>query len=88
MAIFRPPIVGQVPATMDGSSDNGYVKFQRKNIDRGGNVFLHIDGSVDTNQGNWTSVSKTFYGGHANVIDGPDIVTLTNAGYGAYITPT
>jgi hypothetical protein len=87
MAVFRPPLK---PTTqiVEGGPDNGFMKYVKaqNGIQRGTNVFIHNDNSVDENQGLWSNVKVCFYGGHATVLTGDQITLLTNAGYGAYIT--
>ena len=55
-------------------------------IQRGKNVFLHNDNSIDENQGLWTNVKMAWYGGHSYKLEGYQITLLIAAGYSANIT--
>jgi hypothetical protein len=89
MAVFRPPTAATAQTNLD-DPDSGFMKYVKaaNGFQRGKNVFIHNDNSVDGDQGLWSNVKTVFYGGHATVLTGEQITLLTNAGYGANITPT
>jgi len=98
MAIFNPPtdnfvvpvIVGEY---MDGqylSKENRVANTLGSHIPgspRGRNVYLLTDLSyVERQPSDMTTVTKVYYGGHANEVTASEVASLTAAGYGSYIT--
>ena len=89
MSVFRPPTAPTAQTNLY-DPDSGFMKYVKAadGFQRGRNVFIHNDNSVDENQGLWTNVKTAFYGGHSYVLTGEQITLLTNAGYGSNITPS
>jgi hypothetical protein len=98
MATFNPPTDDFVTMAFVSNSENQGQFSQEKRIagrlcsriipsSRGRNIYLLTDGSYTDNQpALFSDVSKTYYGGHDNVITSAEAASLTAAGYGAYIS--
>lgn len=94
MSIFRTPtddfmFLGIPPKEFDSQEARlSYALFKHYDPEpRGRNVFLLDDGTYTENEpSDMSTVVKTYYGGHDNVVDASEVASLTAAGYGAYIT--
>ena len=86
MAVFTPPLASTAQTLID-DPDDGFMKYVKaeNGIQRGVNVFIHNDNTVDEIQGLWTNIKTCFYGGHSYVLEGWQIPLLIAAGYGANI---
>jgi len=94
MAKFTPPTDNNVKVPF---SANGVVPSQEQRLayrlarhvtagKRGRNVYKLTDNTYTENQpGDMSTVSKTYYGGHATVITAAEVTSLTAAGYAANI---
>lgn len=97
MATFTPPTDNFViPAIIGDVTNNVYLSKEERIANRlgthihasgrGRNVFLLISGAFTERQpSDYTTISKVYYGGHANDITDAEATALTAAGYGAYI---
>ncbi len=100
MPTFTPPSRTTVPRVLPKTpeKDAKPSSYMKSDIPVGANVWLYTDNTISeqqpplweprTNQdGSITpGVKKVWYGGHINDITSSEAVTLTAAGYGAYIT--
>ena len=98
MATFTPPTDNfVVPVIVGDVTNNVFLSKEEKMANRlgahihasgrGRNVFLLTSGVITERQpSDYTTVSKVYYGGHANTITDSEATALTAAGYGAYIT--
>jgi hypothetical protein len=97
MATFTPPTDNfVVPVIVGDVSNNVFLSKEEKMANllgshiqasgRGRNVFLLTSGTFTERQpSDYTTISKVYYGGHANNITDSEATALTAAGYGAYI---
>ena len=87
MATFTPP-TAPTDVTRIGDPDDGFMKYVKSenSFQRGVNVFLHNDNSIDQSQGLWTNVKVAWYGGHSYQLEGYQITLLIAAGYGSNIS--
>jgi len=98
MAIFRPPTDDFVRQTQHEDNRRGFIlsaeqrlanrlAYHRPPTSRGRNVYLLTNGTYTENQpSDMATVSKTYHGGHDNVVTDAEAAALTSAGYGAYIS--
>lgn len=98
MAIFRPPTDDFVRQTQHEDNRRGFIlsaeqrlanrlAYHRPPTPRGRNVYLLTNGTFTENQpSDMATVSKTYHGGHDNVVTDAEAAALTSAGYGAYIS--
>lgn len=98
MAIFRTPTDNYSRKTLPEMFTKGIVLSQEQRLAnrlashvaptaRGRNVYLLNTGAYTENQpGDMTTVTKTYYGGHENVVTPAEVASLTAAGYGSYIS--
>lgn len=97
MATFTPPTDNfVVPIVVGDVSNNVFLSKEEKIANhlgahihpsgRGRNVFLLTSGTYTERQpSDYSTISKVYYGGHANDITDAEATALTAAGYGAYI---
>lgn len=98
MAIFNPPTDNfVVPVIVGEYMDGQYLPKEHRVANtlgshipaspRGRNVYLLTDLSYSERQpSDMTTVTKVYYGGHANEVTPSEVASLTAAGYGSYIT--
>ena len=98
MAIFRTPTDNYSRKTLPEMFTKGIVLSEEQRLAnrlashvaptaRGRNVYLLNTGAYTENQpGDMGTVTKTYYGGHENVVDATEVASLTAAGYGSYIS--
>jgi hypothetical protein len=98
MAIFRPPtddfvvpvIISDYMGGLHLSKDQRLANRLGGRIEaspRGRNIFLLTNGTYTDNQpSSLDMVSKVYYGGHDNEITEDEVIALTAAGYGEYIS--
>ena len=87
MPIFQPPTDDDVSWTdpFRGGPANALLRFLRPNP-RGRNVYLKTDGTYTENEPDYEDIQKVYFGGHLNEVSDAEVVSLTAAGYGAYIS--
>jgi hypothetical protein len=97
MATFTPPTDNfVVPVIVGDTTNNVFLSKEEKMANRlgthihasgrGRNVFLLTSGTITERQpSDYATISKVYYGGHANDITDSEATALTAAGYGAYI---
>ena len=98
MAIFNPPTDNLVvPVIVGEYMDGQYLPKEHRVANtlgshipatpRGRNVYLLTNLSyVERQPSDMTTVTKVYYGGHANEVTASEVASLTAAGYGSYIT--
>ena len=98
MATFSPPtdnfvisasiadFYGNMPLTREERLGNKLGRHV-KTSPRGRNLFLLNTGAYTERQPyDLSTISKVYYGGHVTPLTAAEVTSLTNAGYGAYIT--
>lgn len=86
MATFTPPTTNDVRYGIPGKRGWNLWRFLSPGP-RGVNVYLLTDGTYsEIEQFDTSLVTTVYHGGHSHTITSAEATSLTNAGYGAYIT--